>query len=391
VKSARLNAEQLEPRDVPAWFAVKLLSTSMGVHGSSAANVIASSLAVNSSLDPDGDGIAMVDAPNEREAIRAAFAGAVTVDLPGNLPNQNYSYINPTTVALEAIEHKPFLIGTYPYSIVGGGGTTTVGGGGTTTVGGGGTGINPSPQPENWWELLPAARQEAAKKAQRDSVIPDLRGSITVTVTITDPKNAAATINVNVTIPNTIWVETKSPKNVNELRLPENEFQIARTDSALSVWWRAELLGKPFVQAGVPKPQKGNLNATQVKQILGIYLVPTTQLFVTVADKKAPDEETIKFAARNGVILHHAKVLYQYVDQTDKTKGVFFKVDKAENETEKSTGKTAAGDIEGVPANVKWIDAIKQASGLANLPEANFAPFAGNQGGVVFRKDASNK
>jgi hypothetical protein len=37
-RSARLRLEALESREVPAWFAVSLVSPSEGIHGDSAAN-----------------------------------------------------------------------------------------------------------------------------------------------------------------------------------------------------------------------------------------------------------------------------------------------------------------------------------------------------------------
>ena len=102
---------------MPTWFAVNLASASIGVHGSSAANVISGGLVVNPTFDPDGDGVALVDAPNEREAIRAAFAGAVVVSFGGSPANQTYEYLNPSTVGLSPEEHKPYLIDLTPYAV----------------------------------------------------------------------------------------------------------------------------------------------------------------------------------------------------------------------------------------------------------------------------------
>lgn len=110
-RRVRLSAEVLESREVPAWFAIQFLSPAAGVHGETVASIVAGGLGVNSGYDPDMDGQAVVYAENEREAIREALTGEVTVNFGGlNLPNQTYQFLNPSTVGLSASEHKAFLI-----------------------------------------------------------------------------------------------------------------------------------------------------------------------------------------------------------------------------------------------------------------------------------------
>ena len=220
----------------------------------------------------------------------------------------------------------------------------------------------------------------------RYTAIPDLRASATATVEIApDPSKPNVKVKVNVTVPNMLWVETKSPKDVNELKLSKNDFQIARTLLAFNGEDRKQIKGSTWTQAVPPKGRPATTGTvTDANSFLNTRFIPGTQLYVTVAKKNPPTATEIKFAAQNKVLLWQAEMLYQYVDPDDKTKGVFFKVGTAKNVS--ATANLAAnGEIAGGTTADSYSDAVKRWSGLDALPATPFAPFK-NAGDPVFRK-----
>jgi len=72
-----------------AWYTVHLDSPSQGVKGETAANFVSGGLNLNPALVTNG--VALVEANSEAEAIQLALIGTVTVDLSAvNLPTTTY-------------------------------------------------------------------------------------------------------------------------------------------------------------------------------------------------------------------------------------------------------------------------------------------------------------
>ncbi|MCU0703964.1 MAG: hypothetical protein MUF18_08315 [Fimbriiglobus sp.] len=101
----RLSLEQLETREVPAWFAVGLLSPASGDVGDSAAT-FSGGLTLNPDL-PTRYGKVFVDAPNETVAIQAALVNSITASLGGL--SANYTPDN-DAVGSSTSTHLPFVI-----------------------------------------------------------------------------------------------------------------------------------------------------------------------------------------------------------------------------------------------------------------------------------------
>jgi len=101
-----LNLQALEPRDVPATFAVSPMSNGAGMMGDAAATH-SGSLSLDPSLPTDMYGRALVEADSAAQAIGKAFVGTITVQWAGE--TLSYAF-GASTVASTSAAHKPFLI-----------------------------------------------------------------------------------------------------------------------------------------------------------------------------------------------------------------------------------------------------------------------------------------
>ena len=100
----RLNLVELEPRDVPAWWAVSAPDPAAGMLGDTAATHTGE-LTFNSPSAAVA-GKVTVSAPTAEAAVAAALAGSISVTLSGQTTECTFG---PDTVGGSPADQKPFL------------------------------------------------------------------------------------------------------------------------------------------------------------------------------------------------------------------------------------------------------------------------------------------